>query len=274
MRHKGHDYAAELETAVHAARRAGRLIKERAGTVRGSQIRTKGLNDLVTDVDEAAQEIIIRTLQETFPTYDVLAEEGEGESGVRTAPGFRWIIDPIDGTTNFTHGVPPYAVSIGLQHKTEIVVGVVLDVSRDELFTAVRGNGLQVNGARERVSTTALLSESLITTGFPYRTIGHLDLYLEVLGDVMVRSRGLRRPGSAAIDLAYVAAGRFDGFFETGLLPWDVAAGQLLVEEGGGRVTDYRDRPDAVFEEQLLATNGLIHGEMLGLLERMKDVRL
>lgn len=275
MRRKGDDYEKELETAVCAAQNAARFIRKRVGTLQDSQIREKGLNDLVTEVDEAAQEIIIRTLEETFPAYDVLAEEGEQAPQTHAnADGHRWIIDPIDGTTNFMHGVPPYAVSIALQREENIVVGVVLDASRDELFTAVRGMGLLVNGVPARVSTTARLSDSLITTGFPYRTIGHLELYLKVLGDFMVRARGLRRPGSAAIDLAYVAAGRFDGFFETGLLPWDVAAGQLLVEEGGGRVTDYRDRPGAVFEEQLLATNGRIHSEMLELLERMQDVRL
>lgn len=274
MIRKAKGYESELDAAVRAARAAAKLIEEKAGTLHHSQIRQKGLNDLVTEVDEAAQEIIIRTLEERFPDYAVLAEEGRGEPQTETAEGFRWIIDPIDGTTNFMHGVPPYAVSIALQDRDEIVVGVVLDVSRDEVFTAVRGGGLRVNGKARGVSATPRLSESLLTTGFPYRSIGHIDVYLEVLGDFMTRSRGLRRPGSAAIDLAYVAAGRFDGFFETGLLPWDVAAGQLLVEEAGGRVTDYRDQPGAVFEAQLLATNGRIHDEMLEILLRMQDVRL
>jgi myo-inositol-1(or 4)-monophosphatase len=270
--YKEHDYTRELDVAVRAAREAGRHIEERAENLGDLQIRKKGLNDLVTEVDEAAQRIIIRTLEETFPTYEVLAEEGDMDASQRRAEGYRWIIDPIDGTTNFTHGVPPYSVSIGLQFVEEIVVAVVLDISRDELFTAVRGNGLRVNGAPGSVSKTDSLSESLITTGFPYRSIDHVDLYLQVLGQFMTKSRGLRRPGSAAIDLAYVASGRFDGFFETGLLPWDVAAGLLLVEEGGGRVTDYRDRQNPVFAGQLLATNGNIHAEMLGLVKPMQDV--
>jgi len=270
--YKEHDYTRELDAAIRAAREAGRHIQKRAENLGDLQIRKKGLNDLVTEVDEAAQRIIIRILEETFPTYEVLAEEGDMDVSERRAEGYRWIIDPIDGTTNFAHGVPPYSVSIGLQLVEEIVVGVVLDVSRNELFTAVRGNGLRVNGAPGSVSMTDTLSESLITTGFPYRSIGHIDLYLQVLGQFITKSRGLRRPGSAAIDLAYVASGRFEGFFETGLLPWDVAAGLLLVEEGGGRVTDYRDRQNPVFAEQLLATNGNIHVEMLELVKPMQDV--
>lgn len=274
MKYKGHDYSTELRTAIQAAREAGRLIHRMAGRLSDVNVRKKGLNDLVTEVDEEAQRIIIRMLEETFPDYDVMAEEADKAEGAVIAEAYRWIIDPIDGTTNFTHGVPPYAVSIGLQHEDEIVMGIILDVSRDELFTAIRGHGLQVDGHPQAVSSTTSLGESLITTGFPYRSIGHLDIYLEVLSDFMTKSRGVRRPGSAAVDLAYVAAGRFDGFFETGLKPWDVAAGLLLVEEGGGRVTDYRDRGMPLFEEQVLATNGHIHHEMLSLLQRMQDVRL
>lgn len=272
MKYKDHDYTLELSTATQAAREAADLIRDRAGRINGESIRKKGMNDLVTVVDEEAQRIIIRVLEETFPGYSVLAEEDDKGSGSEENEGFRWVIDPIDGTTNFAHGVPPYAVSIGLQRGDEVVVGVVLDVSRDEIFTAVRDHGLQVNGRPESVSGTEALSESLITTGFPYRSIGHLDLYLEVLSDFMTHARGVRRMGSAAVDLAYVAAGRFDGFYETGLKPWDVAAGLLLVEEAGGRVTDYLDRHNPIFEEQLLATNGRIHAEMLSLLARMQDV--
>ena len=272
MKYKGHNYGHELDLAVRAAREAGELIASRAGAIDASAIREKGLNDLVTDVDEAAQRLIIRTLRETFPEYAFLAEEGDEFALDGHYEGHRWIIDPIDGTTNFMHGVPPYAVSIGLQHEEEMVLGVVLDVSRDELFTAVRGNGLFLNGERRHVSRTPELGRSLITTGFPYRAVGHIDVYLRVLSEFMRKSQGVRRPGSAAVDLAYVAAGRFDGFFETGLKPWDVAAGLVLVEEGGGRVTDYRDEPNPLFVEQMIASNGLIHGEMLTLLEVMQDV--
>lgn len=264
-------YRLELEAATAAAREAGRLILDRAGTIDEGAVRQKGLNDLVTEVDEAAQEVIIRMLGKSFPDDRFLAEEGEGNS--EDAEGGRlWIIDPLDGTTNFTRSVAPYAVSIGLRDGNAMVVGVVLDVPGDELFTAVRGRGLIVDGERRYVSHTATLSECLLTTGFPYREIDHVDAYLDVLGDFMRRSRGMRRPGSAALDLAYVAAGRFDGFFETGLQPWDVAAGMLLVEEAGGRVTNFRDEVQPIFDAQVLATNGRVHQEMLDVLVRMQDV--
>lgn len=267
-------YQKELDVAVQVAREAGQLIARRAGSIDEAGVRAKGLNDLVTEVDEEVQQLIIRTLQETFPGSRFLAEEGEDFSSSEHDEGDLWIIDPIDGTTNFMHGVPPYAVSIALQHNGDLAVGVVLDASRGELFTATRGGGLFVNGSKHRVSETRKLGDSLITTGFPYREVRHIDQYLEVLGEMMRRSRGVRRPGSASIDLAYVACGRFDGFFETGLKSWDVAAGMLLVEEGGGRVTDYRNEPSPIFEEQILASNGAVHDEMLSIVGRMKDVHL
>lgn len=266
------NYEDELRAAVAAAREAGEMIREHAGRIGRIGVRAKGLNDLVTEVDEAAQELIIRRLQETFPASRFLAEEGEDFSEVDGGAGYQWIIDPIDGTTNFMHGVPPFAVSIALRDGEMLVVGVVLEVSRGELYTAVRGGGLWVDGERRQVSTTDTLKDSLITTGFPYREVAHVEEYLTVLGDFMRRSRGVRRPGSAAIDLAYVAAGRFDGFFETGLDPWDVAAGTLLVEEAGGRVTDYGDGRNPIFAKQILATNAAIHAEMLGLLTPMKAI--
>ena len=266
-------YDEELHAAVRAAREAGQLIRRHAGRIGATDVRAKGLNDLVTEVDETVQEHIIRTLQETFPDSRFLAEEGE-DFASDDAGGYQWIIDPIDGTTNFMHGVPPYAVSIALRDGEDLVVGVVLDAAGGELFTATRGGGFFVDGQRRRVSDTRQLEDSLITTGFPYREMAHVEQYLAVLGDFMRRSRGVRRPGSAAIDLAYVAAGRFDGFFETGLKPWDVAAGTLLVEEGGGRVTDYHQRPQPVFERQILATNGAIHDQMLEILGPMADIYL
>jgi myo-inositol-1(or 4)-monophosphatase len=260
------------DVAAEAALRAGYLIRQHAGQLDANGIRAKGKQDLVTFVDEEAQRIIVDVLKRTFPDYDVLGEEGADLATMRpVADGYRWIIDPIDGTTNFLHGTPPYAVSIGLQREDEIVAGVVLDVTRHELFTAVRGGGLFVNGARAAVSRTASLYDSLITTGFPYRALEHLDAYLNVFAAFMARTQGVRRPGSAAVDMAYVAAGRFDGFFETGLLPWDVAAGQLLIEEGGGRVTDYENRSNPTFGGHLLASNGLIHDEMLDVIEPLRD---
>ncbi len=264
----------EQEVAVATAREAATLIRRHAGNVAHADVREKNEHDLVTQMDEAAQRLIVGRLTDAFPSYDVLAEEGADlAASAPVAEGCRWIIDPIDGTTNFTHGVPPYAVSIGLQCEAKMVVGVVLDAARDELFTARRGGGLFVDGRSARVSYTQTLYESLLTTGFPYRAFDHLDAYLDVLRRFMKVSRGLRRPGSASVDLAYVACGRFDGFFETGLHPWDVAAGSLLVEEGGGRVSDYRDSPDCLFAQQILASNGLIHAAMLEQLSGMRDAR-
>lgn len=266
-------YHEELSVAIRAAREAGEIIRRRAGRIGSDDVRAKGFNDLVTIVDEEVQEHIIRTLTETFPGSRILAEEGQASSLV-AGDGYLWIVDPIDGTTNFTHGVPPYAVSIALHDGNDLAVAVVLDAAHGELFTATRGGGLFLNGERQRVSDTDRLQDSLITTGFPYREMAHLEVYLGVLGEFMRRTRGVRRPGSAAIDLAYVAVGRFDGFFETGLNPWDVAAGILLIEEGGGRATDYMDRERPIFEKQIVASNGRIHEEMLAVLEPMKDIRL
>lgn len=265
-------YRQEHEQAVRAAQRAADLIRRRAGRVEEETIREKGVHDLLTRTDEEAQRLIVEVLTEAFPEYEVLAEEG-AEDWSQKARGHRWIIDPIDGTTNFTHGVPPYAVSIALQHEAEIVVGVVLDVAADELFSAVRGSGIYVDGRPAQVSKTQVMDKALLATGFPYRTFEQVDRYLEVLGCFMRRSRGIRRHGAASVDLAWLACGRFDGFFETGLSPWDVAAGVLLVEEGGGRVTDYRGEGHPIFDRQILATNGLLHEPMLEVLHAMRDVR-
>ncbi len=261
------------DAAVEAARAAGNLIRAEAGRVDGRRITAKGIHDLVTEVDTAAERCILDLLGTRFPSFGVLAEEDTSthRAGIPES-GFRWIVDPIDGTTNFAHGVPPYAVSIALEHTSGIVTGVVYDVSRDELFTAVRGGGLNVDGRPSGVSGTESLDDSLVTTGFPYRSYGHMDPYLEVLRSFMERTRGVRRPGSASVDLAYVAAGRFDGFFESGLRPWDVAAGCLLVTEGGGQVSAYDGSGDPIFGRQVLATNGRVHQEMLGLLRPLRSV--
>lgn len=267
-------YQDQHDVAVEAARQAAAVIRAHAGRLDDDAIRKKGHNDLVTFVDEEAQDIITRTVREAFPSYAVMAEEGPSQAWPGAREGdYCWIIDPIDGTTNFAHGVPPFGVSIALRRGSDVVVGVVLEVARDELFTAVRGGGLHVNGTRRRVSTTASLAESLITTGFPYQAFEHLDVYLDVLGRFIRESRGIRRPGAASVDLAYVAAGRFDGFFESGLDPWDVAAGALLVEEAGGRVTDFHGRPEVVFGHQAVATNGAIHDAVLEVLQPMREVR-
>lgn len=260
------------DAAIAAAQRAGKVIHQYAGAVDQELVREKGVHDLVTQVDERVQGQLVRDLNEALPEAVVLAEEGDDHSDEAATAQLRWIVDPIDGTTNFAHGVPPYAVSIALEQAGDIVVGVVYDVARDDLFTAIRGQGAYANGVRMRVSRRAAMNECLLTTGFPYRSFGHVDLYLNVLKTVFQTTRGVRRPGVASVDLAYVALGRFDAFFETGLSPWDVAAGMLLVEEAGGRVTDYSDGVRPLFARQILASNGAIHEQMLETLRPMQDV--
>lgn len=267
-------YEKERDAAVEAAHRAARLIRMYAGEMEEKHVNSKGVHDLVTHADEEAQRLVVKTLQEAFPEHHILAEEGElnETASVAIADGHRWIIDPIDGTTNFTHGVPPYAVSIGLQHRDELVVGVILEVSRGELFTAIKGQGAYLNGARIEVSKTSVLDDSLVTTGFPYRSFGHVDTYLGVLRQFMKNTRGVRRPGAASVDLAYVACGRLDAFFETGLSPWDVAAGTLIVREAGGTVSDFRGEPAVLTELQMLASNGHLHEVCLELVHPLRHV--
>jgi myo-inositol-1(or 4)-monophosphatase len=268
-------YDDALATAVQAARRAARVIRERTGAL--ENVRAKGQNDFVTEVDEAAQAAVCGTIRDAYPDDTILAEEG-GEPGTPPASvdGRRWIVDPLDGTTNFMHQVPPYAVSIALQDSDALRAGVVLNVPHDELFTAVAGHGLQVNGRPAGVSQTHAFEDALLATGFPYRRFEHTEGYLDVLGEVLRAARGVRRHGAAAVDLAWLACGRFDGFFETGLQPWDVAAGILLVREGGGRVTNYHaeDGLTPPFDQQVCATNAHIHAPLLDHLAPMDDVRL
>lgn len=268
-------YDDDLRTAVQAARRGASVIRAQAGQL--ERVRNKDTNDFVTATDEAAQEAILSTLRGANPTDAILAEEGRGEETIpAVVEGRRWIVDPLDGTSNFMQQVPPYAVSIALQEDEAIVVGVVLDVPHDELFTAVAGHGLQRNGAPAEVSRTAAFDDAFLATGFPYRRFEHTEQYLDVLGTMLRDSRSVRRHGAAAVDLAWLACGRFDGFFETGLSPWDVAAGALLVREGGGRVTDYRGDGGLtpLFESQMCASNGVVHTPLRQRLASMKDIRL
>lgn len=222
-----------LNLAVKAARRAGDIIVRAMPRLDSIEIHSKGRNDYVTDVDRAAEADIIETIRRLYPDHAFLAEES-GQSG---SGDVVWIIDPLDGTTNFMHGFPTFAVSIGCQIRGRMEHAVVFDVMRQELFTASRGDGAQLDGRKIRVSKQATLEGSLIATGFPYRADSPwLDEYLAMLKTVMTKAAGLRRPGAAAIDLAYVAAGRVDGFWEMGLKPWDTAAGTLLITEAGGHV--------------------------------------
>lgn len=228
-----------LNTAIKAARHAGSIIMRGARDLDRLTVTRKGHNDFVSEVDHAAERVIVETLLEAYPTHGILAEEGSAKDR-ESDPEFLWIIDPLDGTTNFLHGLPQYCVSIALKHRGKITQAVIYDPSKNDLFTATRGRGAFLNDRRIRVSRRDSLKDSLIGTGFPFREQHHLDTYLAMMKALIERTAGLRRPGAAALDLAYVAAGYYDGFWEMGLSPWDIAAGSLLVQEAGGLVGDLR----------------------------------
>ncbi len=252
-----------LNFAIETAREAGRILLDKFG--RNIKISKKGEIDLVTEADLASEKLIIERISSHYPKHSILAEES-GEAIIKGGDEtFKWIIDPLDGTTNYAHGYPCFCVNIALEHDGEIVVGVTYDPTRDELFAAEKGHGATLNNKPIRVSETEKLSESLIVTGFPYDFKGK-DNFAKHLNDFLLKSRGVRRDGSAAIDMAYVACGRFDGFWEEGLHAWDVAAGVLLIEEAGGRVSYYDDSKFSVYAPPICADNGLIHDEMLAIL--------
>lgn len=223
-----------LNIAVKAARRAGNIINRATRNLDIVAVKEKAANDYVSDVDREAEQAIIRTLLDAYPDHSILAEE----SGAAGKSEYQWIIDPLDGTTNFLHGFPQYAVSIALSHRGIVTQAVIYDPARNDLFTATRGRGAYLNDQRLRVSKRIQLKSSLIGTGFPFRQFEHIDAYFAMLRDLMKSTAGVRRPGAAVLDLAYVAAGRLDGFWELGLSPWDMAAGALLVTEAGGLVGD------------------------------------
>ena len=251
-----------LHTAVKAARRAGNVINRATRNLDVLTVRTKAAHDYVSEVDQEAERTIVETLRSAYPEHAILAEEG-GASG---SSDYVWIVDPLDGTTNFLHGFPQYAVSIALMHRGVITQAVVYDPNRNDLFTASRGRGAYLNEHRIRVSRRARLSESLIGTGFPFRQFKHLDTYLAILREVMQKAPGVRRAGSAALDLAYVAAGRLDAFWEFGLSPWDIAAGALLVIEAGGLIGDLEGNEDYLKSGNVIAGNPKVFAQMVQLI--------
>ncbi len=220
----------------------------------------KSFNNLVTEVDKLAEEQFVAGLKSFFPEAGFIAEEGSGE---KSEGGYNWIIDPIDGTTNFVHNVPLYCTSVALQYNNEIVLGVIYNPNNAELFSAAKGQGAFLNGQPISVSNTVELIESLIATGFPYDDFNREENYFKVLQTFTHKTRGIRRLGSAALDLAYVACGRFESFYEYGLNPWDVAAGVVLVKEAGGVCTNFNGGDDVVFSEEIVASNKQVHDRML-----------
>ncbi len=252
-----------LNFAIETARDAGRVLLEKFGRIEA--VTKKGDINLVTEADLASEALIIERIRSHYPRHAILAEES-GEAVITGGDGeHKWVIDPLDGTTNYAHGYPCFCVNIALEHKGEIVVGVTYDPTRDELFAAEKGGGATLNGKPIRVSATDELGNALLVTGFPY-DIKHREEFARHLTELLLRSRGVRRDGSAAIDMAYVACGRFDGFWEEGLNPWDVAAGKLLIEEAGGVLSYYDGSRFSIYSPPIAASNGLIHAEMLEVL--------
>ncbi len=251
-----------LNIAVKAARRAGGIINRAAQNLDFLNVSKKSHSDFVSEVDGAAEEAIIKIILDSYPKHSILAEES-GARGDQEDPEFQWIIDPLDGTTNFLHGFPKYSVSIALRHKGVLSHAVVYDPGNDELFVASRGRGAYLNDRRLRVSKRTKLADSLIGTGFPFREFSHMDAYLAMFKDIIPRTVGIRRPGSAALDLAYVAAGRYDGFWEIGLAPWDMAAGCLLITEAGGLVGDLEGNDTHIERGNIVAGNPKVFGQLL-----------
>ncbi|MBI4987524.1 MAG: inositol monophosphatase [Rhodocyclales bacterium] len=259
-----------LSIAIKAARRAGGIINRASRDVEQIKVSAKRDKDFVTEVDKAAEEAIIGVLHEAYPNHAILAEE----SGASGDSDYVWIIDPLDGTTNFIHGFPQYAVSIAQAHKGVLQHAVVYDPTRNELFTASKGGGAYLNERRIRVSKRVKLNEVLVGTGFPFRYFEHVDAYLGIFRDMMHKTAGVRRPGAAALDLAWVAAGRIDGFWELGLSPWDMAAGALLITEAGGLVGDLRGEQNFLETGNIVGGNPKVFVQLLQIVAPHLDARL
>jgi myo-inositol-1(or 4)-monophosphatase len=251
-----------MTVACEAAYKSGKILAENIQGIR--EISYKGDINLVTEMDMRSERAVVETLLAAFPGHGIIAEE---ETTIRNDSGFTWIIDPLDGTTNYAHGYPCFSVSIALEHDGEIIVGVVYDPMRNELFSAQKGQGAHLNGKTIRVSGTDALIRSLLATGFPYDRKVSEKNNLDYFHDLLMASQEVRRDGSAALDLCYVASGRFDGFWELKLKPWDVAAGSLIVSEAGGMVSDFSGTRFSIHDDEIVASNGRIHGRLVEILQ-------
>lgn len=254
-----------LNTAIKAARSAGAIINRASLDLDRLQVNTKAPNDFVTEVDHAAEAAIIDTLLGAYPGHGILAEESGSARGAADSE-FVWIIDPLDGTTNFIHGLPTYAVSIALAFRNQVQQAVVYDPARNDLFFASKGRGAFLNDRRLRVSKRTRLADCLVGTGFPFRKGDDFARYMKMFETMMQSCAGMRRPGAAALDLCYVAAGWYDGFFESGLSPWDVAAGSLMVTEAGGLVGNFTGEADFLHQREVVAGTPKIYGQMVTML--------
>jgi myo-inositol-1(or 4)-monophosphatase len=250
------------QTAIEAARKSAEILRSRFGNI--SRIRKKAAAEIVTEADTESEKAIVSTIQARFPNHAVLGEEYGLISGTSE---YKWMVDPLDGTVNFAHQIPIFSISIALAVRDTVVLGIILDPINDKLYTAVSGQGAQRNGQPIRVSSTRTIADSLLVTGFPYDVHDNFESVIVRHASCLKASQGIRRLGSAALDLCYVACGCFEGFWERGLKPWDSAAGALMVAEAGGRVTTFADRPFTVEQPEILATNGLVHEQMVGLLK-------
>jgi myo-inositol-1(or 4)-monophosphatase len=255
-----------LEIAMAAAKEAGRVQMLHFG--HPHKVEYKGDINPVTIVDKLCEQTVVQKISDAFPDHDLLTEESPFE---KKGSPWKWIIDPLDGTTNYLHGFPCFCVSIGLEVEGEVRLGVIYNPILDEMFHAERGKGTFLNGNRISVSRVDDLDRSLLCTGFPYDVREHADFYLHYFHQFIIRSFAIRRPGSAALDLCYLAAGRFDGFWELKLHPWDVAAGYLMVTEAGGKVTDFKGQPFNIYSEEMVASNGLIHNQMIEVIKEVNS---
>ncbi|MBN1117728.1 MAG: inositol monophosphatase [Bacteroidales bacterium] len=251
---------------VELSKEVGAMILAERAKFGGPRVETKGKNDFVTHVDKASEKDLIKGLSEILPGSGFIAEEGTTLEGKEE---YKWIIDPIDGTTNFIHGAPPFCISIGLQHNNKVIAGVIYELTADECFYAWEGSPAFLNGKQIKVSENNLLKDSLLATGFPYTDFGRMEAFMETMDYFFHNSHGVRRLGSAAADLAYVACGRYDGFYEYNLNPWDVAAGAFLVEAAGGKISDFAGGDNYLFGKEIVASNSGIFNEFQGVINKI-----
>lgn len=254
-----------ISDIIKIAQEAGEIIRNAHGTRFTIEIKSNNLKNLVTEIDKKSEQTIIDFIKKKYPFHNILSEEG-GET--KSSSDYLWVIDPLDGTTNFAHGLPIFSVSIGLQYKNETIAGVVYDVMRDVIYSAEKGSGSFENNKKVSVNSNENIEESLLVTGFPYNVSENPEKVFERFIEMLKVARAVRRLGSAAIDFCYVAAGVFDGFWEVHLNPWDICAGKLIVEEAGGKVTDFYGNPISIFNKTILSTNGKIHNKMIELLNK------